>query len=82
MSEVTVQNDDGQWLMKMGESMLYDAQFAPYQAAKARRAMQVFQPDMIHFDDWDLRSPTMMNAKADIHVAAFQHLIRERFPRG
>ena len=53
--------------------------FARYQAAKGRRAMEVLAPDMIHYDDWDLRSPTAMNAKADIHVASFREFVKRRF---
>ncbi|MCC6156312.1 MAG: hypothetical protein IT367_21275, partial [Candidatus Hydrogenedentes bacterium] len=50
-----------------------------YQAAKGRRAMEVLAPDMIHYDDWDLRSPTAMNLRADIHVASFRQFVRRHF---
>jgi hypothetical protein len=70
---------DGKWLVKAGESMLYDMPFARYQVAKARRAMEVFEPDMIHYDDWDLRSPTALNARADIYLAAFRKFVKRRF---
>ena len=76
---ITTQRADGQWLVESGNSLLYDAQFAPYQAAKARRAMETLKPDMIHYDDWDLRSPTAMGARADIHVAAFREFVKRRF---
>lgn len=79
LKNITTQRADGQWLVKSGDSLLYDAQIAPYQAAKARRAMQTLAPDMIHYDDWDLRSPTAMGAKADIHVAAFREFVKRRF---
>lgn len=79
LESVTTRREDGQWIVKSEANMLYDAQFARYQAAKARRAMEVFAPDMIHYDDWDLRSPTAMNARADIHVAAFRKLVSRRF---
>lgn len=78
LAAVTTQRD-GQWLVQSGADMLYDAQFARYQAAKARRALEVFAPDMIHYDDWDLRSPTAMGARADIHVAAFRAFVQRRF---
>ena len=79
LKDITTQRTDGQWLMESGNLMLYDAQFARYQAAKGRRAMEVLKADMIHYDDWDLRSPTAMNAKADIHVAAFREFVKLRF---
>ena len=79
LASVTTQNVEGQWLMKSGESMLYDAPFAAYQAAKARRVLETLAPDMIHYDDWDLRSPTLLSAKADIHVAAFRRYVAKRF---
>jgi hypothetical protein len=72
LKDITTQRADGQWLIESGDLMLYDAQLARYQAAKGRRAMQVLKADVVHYDDWDLRSPTAMNAKADIHVAAFR----------
>jgi len=58
LREITTQRSDGQWLISSSRSMLYDAQFASYQAAKGRRVMETLAPDMIHYDDWDLRSPT------------------------
>ena len=76
---ITTQRADGQWLIESGDLMLYDAQFARYQAAKGHRAMEVLKADVIHYDDWDLRSPTAMNARADIHVAAFRELVKRRF---
>jgi hypothetical protein len=79
LKSVTTQREDGQWLIESGESMLYDAAYAKYQAAKACRVMQTLAPDMIHYDDWDLRSPSMFNAKADIHVAAFREFVKRRF---
>ena len=78
LSTVTTRNEAGEWLTEYGGRMLYDAQFAPYQAAKARRAMEVLAPDMIHYDDWDLRSPDTGSAKADIHVAAFRDFVQRR----
>lgn len=79
LRDVTKQRSDGQWLIQSEVSMLYDAQFARVQAAKGRRAIEVLRADMIHYDDWDLRSPTAMNAKADIHVAAFREFVKRRF---
>jgi hypothetical protein len=76
---ITVQRSADQWLVQSEVPMLYDAQFARYQAAKGRRAMEVFAADMIHYDDWDLRSPTAMNLKADIHVAALREFVKRRF---
>ena len=76
---ITSQRADGQWLVQSATSMLYDAQYARYQAAKGRRAMDVLKADVVHYDDWDLRSPTAMNAKADIHVAAFREFVKRRF---
>ncbi|MBM4216532.1 MAG: hypothetical protein FJ178_01565 [Gammaproteobacteria bacterium] len=76
---ITTQRADGQWLIESGDLMLYDAQFARYQAAKGHRAMEVLKADVIHYDDWDLRSPTAMNARADIHVAAFREFVKRRF---
>ncbi len=76
---ITTQRADGQWLIESGDLMLYDAQFARYQAAKGRRAMEVLKADVVHYDDWDLRSPTAMNARADIHVAAFREFVKRRF---
>lgn len=78
LASVTAQDPEGRWLVKSGESMLYDAPFAAYQAAKAARALEALAPDMIHYDDWDLRSPTLMNANADIHVAAFRRYVTTR----
>ena len=77
--EAVTSRRDGKWLVKAGESMLYDMPFARYQVAKARRAMEVFEPDMIHYDDWDLRSPTALNAWADIYLAAFRKFVKRRF---
>jgi hypothetical protein len=79
LKDITTQRADGQWLIESGDLMLYDAQFARYQAAKGRRAMEVLQADVIHYDDWDLRSPTAMNVRADIHVAAFHEFVVRRF---
>jgi hypothetical protein len=79
LKDITTQRADGQWLIESGDLMLYDAQFARYQAAKGRRAMQVLKADVVHYDDWDLRSPTAMNARADIHVAAFREFVKRRF---
>jgi len=79
LREITIQRPDGQWLIGGSHSMLYDAPYARYQAAKGRRVMETLAPDMIHYDDWDLRSPTAMNAKADIHAAAFRELVKRRF---
>ena len=79
LKDITTQRADGQWLIESGDLMLYDAQFARYQAAKGRRAMEVLKADVVHYDDWDLRSPTAMNAKADIHVAAFREFVKRRF---
>ena len=79
LKEITTQRADGQWLIESGDLMLYDSQFARYQAAKGRRAMEVLKADVVHYDDWDLRSPTAMNAKADIHVAAFREFVKRRF---
>lgn len=79
LKSITTQRDDGQWLVRSEVDMLYDAPFARYQAAKGRRAMEVLAPGMIHYDDWDLRSPTAMNLKADIHVAAFREFVNRRF---
>jgi hypothetical protein len=79
LKDITTQRADGQWLIESGDLMLYDAQFARYQAVKGRRAMEVLKADVIHYDDWDLRSPTAMNAKADIHVAAFREFVKRRF---
>jgi hypothetical protein len=79
LKEITTQRADGRWLVESGDLMLYDAQFARYQAAKGRRAMEVLKADVVHYDDWDLRSPTAMNAKADIHVAAFREFVKRRF---
>ena len=79
LKDITTQRADGQWLVESGDLMLYDAQFARYQAAKGRRAMEVLKADVVHYDDWDLRSPTAMNAKADIHVAAFREFVKRRF---
>ncbi len=79
---ITTQRADGQWVVQSEVPMLYDRQFARYQAAKGRRAMEVLAADMIHYDDWDLRSPTAMNARADIHVAAFREFVKGRFSDG
>ena len=79
LAAVTTRRADGRWLVSAGDLMLYDAQFARYQAAKGRRVMQTLAPDMIHYDDWDLRSPTAMNARADVHVAAFRAFVTRRF---
>ena len=79
LESITTRRADGQWLVESEVEMLYDAQFARYQAAKGRRAMEILRPDMIHYDDWDLRSPTAMNARADIHVAAFREFVKSRF---
>jgi len=79
VESITTQRPDGQWLVQSEARMLYDAPFARYQAAKGRRAMEVLLADMIHYDDWDLRSPTAMNARADIHVAAFREFVKRRF---
>ncbi len=79
LRDITTQRSDGQWWMQSEVPMLYDAQFARYQAAKGRRAMEVLKADVVHYDDWDLRSPTAMNAKADIHVAAFREFVKRRF---
>lgn len=79
LKDITKQRADGQWLIESGDLMLYDGQYASYQAAKGRRAMEVLKADMIHYDDWDLRSPTAMNAKAAIHVAAFREFVMQRF---
>ncbi|MCC6352966.1 MAG: hypothetical protein IT577_03715, partial [Verrucomicrobiae bacterium] len=54
LRDISTQRSDGQWLVQSEVPMLYDAQFARYQAAKGRRAMEVLAPDMIHYDDWDL----------------------------
>lgn len=78
LASITTRNKDGEWLVKSGESVLYDPPFAPYQAAKARRTLETLAPDMIHYDDWDLRSPSLMNANADIHVAAFRRYVTTR----
>ncbi len=79
LADVTTRRADGQWLVESGNLMLFDAQFARYQAAKGRQAMHVLSPDMIHYDDWDVRSPTAMNARADIYVAAFREFVKRRF---
>lgn len=79
LKNITTQREDGQWLVGGSESMLYDSAFAKYQAAKARRVMQTLAPDMIHYDDWDLRSPSVFTARADIHVAAFREFVKRRF---
>ena len=79
LKAITSQRADGQWLVQSAVSMLYDAQYARYQAAKGRRAMEVLKADVVHYDDWDLRSPTAMNAKADIHIAAFREFVKQRF---
>ena len=79
LRQITSQRPDGAWLVSSTHSMLYDAQFARYQAAKGRRVMETLAPDMIHYDDWDLRSPTAMDCKADIHVAAFRDFVKRRF---
>ncbi|MBT3296688.1 MAG: hypothetical protein HN383_15575 [Verrucomicrobia bacterium] len=79
LASVTTRNKDGEWLVEYGGRMLYDAQFAPYQAAKAQRAMAALAPDMIHYDDWDLRSPGTDHAKSAIHVAAFRDFMQRRF---
>ena len=79
LKAITSQRADGQWLVQSAVSMLYDAQYARYQAAKGRRAMEVLKADAVHYDDWDLRSPTAMNAKADIHIAAFREFVKQRF---
>lgn len=79
LKSITTQRSDGQWLVQSEVPMLYDAQFARYQAAKGRRAMEVLAPDMIHYDDWDLRSPTAMNLRADIHVASFHEFVKRHF---
>ena len=78
LADISVQRD-GKWLTNSGEFMLYDMPFAHYQAAKASRVMEDFAPDMIHYDDWDLRAPTAMNARADIHVAAFREFVKRHF---
>ncbi len=79
LREITTQCPDGSWLVSSTSSMLYDSQFAHYQAAKGRRVMETLAPDMIHYDDWDLRSPTAMDAKADIHTAAFREFAKRCF---
>lgn len=79
LKSITTRRGDGQWLVRSEVDMLYDAQFARYQAAKGRRAMEVLAPDMIHYDDWDLRSPTAMNLRADIHVASFREFVKRHF---
>ena len=79
LKAITSQRADGQWLVQSAVSMLYDAQYARYQAAKGRRAMDALKADVVHYDDWDLRSPTAMNAKADIHIAAFREFVKRRF---
>ena len=79
LKDITRQREDGLWLVASGDLMLYDADYARYQAAKGRRVMQTLGPDMVHYDDWDVRSPTVMNARADIHVAAFREFVRRRF---
>ena len=79
LKDITRQRADGQWLVESGDLMLYDAQFARYQTAKGRRAMGVLKADVVHYDDWDLRSPTAMNARADIHVAAFREFVKRHF---
>jgi hypothetical protein len=79
LKAITSQRADGQWLVQSAVSMLYDAQYARYQAAKGRRAMEVLKADVVHYDDWDLRSPTAVNAKADIHIAAFREFVKQRF---
>lgn len=79
LREITTQRPDGQWLVSSSHSMFYDAPYARYQAAKGRSVMETLAPDMIHYDDWDLRSPTAMNANAEIHVAAFRKFVSQRF---
>ncbi|NBQ40838.1 MAG: hypothetical protein EBU34_13955, partial [Alphaproteobacteria bacterium] len=79
LREITTQRPDGQWLVWSSRTMLYDAPYGRYQAAKGLRVMETLAPDMIHYDDWDLRSPTAMDAKADIHAAAFRELVKRRF---
>ena len=79
LREITTQRPDGQWLVWSSRTMLYDAPYGRYQAAKGRRVMETLAPDMIHYDDWDLRSPTAADAKADIHAAAFRELVKRRF---
>lgn len=79
LGAITTRRSDGQWLVQSEVPMLYDAPFARYQAAKGRRAMEVLAPDMIHYDDWDLRSPTAMNLRADIHVASFRAFVKRHF---
>jgi hypothetical protein len=77
--EITTQRPDGQWLVSSSHSMLYDAPFSRYLAAKGRRVMETLAPDMIHYDDWDLRSPTAMDANSEIHVAAFRKFVSQHF---
>ena len=79
LESITTRRADGQWLIQSTVPMLYDSQLVRYQAAKGRRAMEALKADMIHYDDWDVRSPSAMNANADILVASFQEFVKRHF---
>lgn len=81
LKNITTQREDGQWLILSSNHMIYDAAFAKFQAAKASRVIESLAPDMIHYDDWDLRSPSAMNGKADIYVAAFREFVKNRLSK-
>ncbi len=79
LAGLTQRDEQERWLVRSGEAMLYDGAFARYQTANFRRVVETLAPDMVHYDDWDLRSPTLLNARADIHLAAFRRFVREHF---
>lgn len=79
LATATSTNEAGQWRIKTRYGMILDEPYARYQAATARRAMDVLDAGMIHYDDWSLGAPSYGDADADIYRAAFCRFVRERW---